>query len=134
MAVKAKKIVSLVFTMMLLSMLALFATGCGGDAKAAGKYIAGTYTGEGRGMGAIEVTLTVDDGAITKVDSIVGDGETPGMGGLEAIEDGTYDAQIMAAQDGEIDGISGATISSQGVENAVKDALEQAANPDYTAA
>lgn len=100
--------------------------GCGGPA---GKYVPGTYTGEGRGMGGpIEVTLTVDDNDIVSVDEIEGEGETQGVGGKEAIEDGTFAMQIMEAQSDEIDGITGATATTGGVEAAVRDALEQAEN------
>lgn len=108
---------------------ALFATGCGGQAAAAGKYVAGTYTGEGNGMGGpIEVTLTVDAETITSVDSITDSGETKGVGGKEAIEDGTFAAQIIDAQSSEIDGISGATMTTGGVKQAVDNALAQALN------
>lgn len=134
MATSMKRIGLGVVAMVLVAMVALFATGCGQDAKAAGKYIAGTYTGEGKGMGGtIEVTLTVDDNAIASVDEITDPGETAGIGGKEAIEDGTFIDQIMETQSAEIDGVSGATITTDGVKTAVEDALEQAANPDYQA-
>ena len=68
-------------------------TGCGGNSEPAGKYVAGTYTAESRGMGPITVTVTVDDNDITDV-AIEGTGETAGRGGKEAIEDGTFAAQI----------------------------------------
>lgn len=94
---------------------------------AAGKYVPGTYTGKGRGMGgAIEVTLTVDEDGIVSVDAIEDEGETQGIGGKEAIEDGTFAAQIMDAQSDEIDGITGATATTSGVETAVRNALKQA--------
>lgn len=98
-------------------------------AAAAASYRAGTYTGEGEGMhGTIEVTLTVgDDGAIASVDEITDPGETEGVGGHEAIADGTYAAQIMDAQSANIDGISGATVTSNGVKAAEEAALAQAA-------
>lgn len=87
----------------------------------------GTYTGEGQGRGGkIGVTLTVKDGKIT-VDEITQDGETQGIGGYEAINDGTYAAQIEDAQGTDIDGISGATQTTDGVKQAVNDALAQAA-------
>ena len=113
----------------LAAMMALFAAGCGEQAKAAGKYVAGTYTGEGNGMGgAIQVTLTVDPDAIVSVDSITDSGETKGVGGKEAIEDGTFAAQIMDAQSADIDGVTGATMTTGGVRQAVENALSQAAN------
>ena len=75
--------------------------------------------------GDVTVKLTVADGAIT-VDEIAGPNETPGIGGLEAIEDGTFKAQIEAAQGANIDGITGATMTSNGVRSAVEAALAQA--------
>lgn len=106
---------------------ALFTTGCGGPAEAAGKYVAGTYAGSGNGMGGpIEVTLTVDAESIVSVDSMTDSGETKGVGGKEAIEDGTFAAQIVEAQGSSIDGVSGATITTGGVKQAVDNALAQA--------
>lgn len=88
----------------------------------------GTYTGEGKGMnGPIKVTLTVDDASIVSVDSIADPGETPGRGGAEAIADGTYARLIMNAQGAGIDVVTGATITSSGVQSAVRDALQKAA-------
>ena len=89
-------------------------------------YKDGTYQGEGKGMGGpINVTLTVADGVIT-VDELTETGETAGIGGKEAIEDGTFKAQIEEAQSAEIDGVSGATMTSGGVKKAVEAALAQA--------
>ncbi|WP_302963594.1 FMN-binding protein [uncultured Adlercreutzia sp.] len=89
-------------------------------------YQDGTYTGEGQGMGGpIAVTLTVADGVIA-VDEITEAGETPGVGGKEAIEDGTFKQQIEEAQSAEIDGVTGATMTSGGVREAVEKALAQA--------
>jgi uncharacterized protein with FMN-binding domain len=76
-------------------------------------------------MGAITVELTVDENNIT--DAVVtGKGETKGIGGKEAIEDGTFAAQILETQSAEIDGVSGATLTSTGVRAAINEALAQA--------
>lgn len=108
---------------------ALLAVGCAGQAQAAGTYEPGTYTGEGNGMGGpIEVALTVDAESITSVDGISDSGETKGVGGKEAIEDGTFAAQIVEAQSSDIDGVSGATMTTGGVKQAVANALAQAKN------
>lgn len=86
----------------------------------------GTYVGSGKGMGGpIDVTLTITDGHMT-VDKIVESGETSGIGGKEAIEDGTFKAQIEDAQSADIDGVTGATMTTGGVKKAVEAALEQA--------
>ncbi|MBR1812401.1 MAG: FMN-binding protein [Lachnospiraceae bacterium] len=93
-----------------------------------GKYVNGTYTGKGKGMGgSITVTITIKNDVLT-VDEIIGKYETPGVGGKEAIEDGTFKAQIEAAQNSEIEGVAGATMTSGGVRKAVEDVLKQALN------
>lgn len=87
----------------------------------------GTYTGQGYGMdGKIAVTIQVSSNKIT-VTKMTQDGETQSVGGYEAIRDGKYAEQIDAAQGSNIDGVSGATITTAGVKDAVKDALAQAA-------
>ncbi|OUO90359.1 hypothetical protein B5F40_07820 [Gordonibacter sp. An230] len=89
-------------------------------------YEDGTYQGTGTGMGGpIDVTLTVADGRVT-VDEITESGETAGIGGKEAIEDGTFKAQIEEAQSADIDGVTGATMTTNGVKKAVEEALSQA--------
>lgn len=87
----------------------------------------GTYTGTGTGMGGdIEVTLEVKDGKIS-VSQIGPNNETQGIGGYEAIEDGTFAKQIEDAQSPDVDGVAGATITSAAIKQAVQDALSQAA-------
>ena len=80
-----------------------------------------TFTGDDNGIGPVTVALTVEDGKITEA-VVTGDSETPGFGGLEACQDGTFAAQIVEAQGAGIDGISGATVTT----NAVKAATEEA--------
>lgn len=84
----------------------------------------GTYTGSGNGMGGeINVTLEVSGGRISVID-ISPNNETQGIGGYEAIEDGTYVQLIEAAQGPSFDVISGATITSSAIQNAVAEALQ----------
>ncbi len=95
-------------------------------AETAGPYADGTYTGTAAGMGGdINVTLTIANGQIT-VDEIGPNNETKGIGGYEAIEDGTYAAQIEAKQGADVDVVSGATITSKAVAKAAQAALDQA--------
>lgn len=75
--------------------------------------------------GNITVTITIENDVIT-VDEITGPYETPGVGGKEAIEDGSFKTQIEEAQNAEIEGIAGATMTSGGVKRALQDALTQA--------
>ena len=84
-----------------------------------------TFTGAANGIGEVVVTLTVEDGKITAAE-VKGDGETPGFGGFEACQDGTYAAQIVEAQGAEIDGIAGATVTSDAVRKATAAALQAA--------
>ena len=90
-------------------------------------YKDGTYTGTGYGIiGEINVTVEVKDGKVTVTD-ISPNNETPGFGGFEAINDGTYKSMIETAQSADIDTIAGATATSTGIKNATRRALEQAA-------
>ena len=88
-----------------------------------GSYVPGTYTGEGTGMGKVVVNVTVDESAITAVE-IDGSGETPEIGGAAL---GTLSDQVMAAQGPEIDGVAGASLTSEAVRTAVAAALAEAA-------
>ena len=107
-----KKLISLLLCAMLLAV------------SAAGA-LAVTYAATANGIGEVTVSLTVEDGKITAAE-VVGDGETPGYGGLEACKDGTYAAQIVAAQGADIDGVSGATVTSDAVRKATALAMEAA--------
>lgn len=97
-----------------------------GAVRAEGDYADGVYIGRGRGMeGAITVTLLLDDGRITCLET-TREGESQSRGGYEAIRDGVYAAMIEAAQGADIDAVAGATITTAGVKQAVEDALAQA--------
>lgn len=97
-----------------------------GAARAEGAYADGVYVGRGRGMeGAITVTLLLDDGRITCLETTQ-EGESQSRGGYEAIRDGLYAEMIEAAQGADIDAVAGATITTAGVKQAVADALAQA--------
>ncbi|SEA73969.1 FMN-binding domain-containing protein [Oribacterium sp. KHPX15] len=79
-----------------------------------------TLTGTAKGFGGdVTVTLTMDGDKIVKA-SIEGKDETPNVGGA-ALAD--LEKQIVDAGSDEIDGVSGATITSTGVKEAVKAAL-----------
>ena len=76
--------------------------------------------------GLITTTLLVDDNRITCLE-ITQEGESQSRGGYEAIRDGRFAAMIEAAQGSDIDAVTGATITTAGVRQAVDDALAQAA-------
>ena len=94
------------------------------SSAAAGVYTPGTYTAEATGIGAnpITVTMTFDAEKITDVQIDVS-GETAGYGadiGDEMIE------KILSAQSSEVDGHSGATITSDAIKKAAENCINQA--------
>ena len=107
------------------SLMAVSLFGC--QSKTAAIYTAGTYTGEADGFGGkVKVTITTDTSKITDV-QIEGADETPSVGGA-ALEELT--SQITKAQSAEIDGVSGATVTSTAVKEALAKALESASGKD----
>lgn len=83
-------------------------------------------TGKGRGFGGIITAhVTTVDGIITEV-ALEGPDETPGIGGA-ALEE--LAKQFAQAKGADIDGVSGATVTSQGAMAAVLNALDPEANP-----
>ncbi len=90
-----------------------------------GEYQPGTYSASANGFGGpVEVTLTVgENGGITDAD-IVGEGETPDVGGAAIPQ---LAAQLLSAQSAEIDGVSGASLTTGAVKQAAADALSAAA-------
>ena len=102
------------------------------SADTAGEFQAGTYTATANGFGGpVEVSLTVGEaGGITNVE-ITGDAETPDVGGA-AIP--TLASRILEAQSAEIDGVSGATFTSQAVLEAAANAIAQASGQEVMAA
>ena len=88
-----------------------------------GTYKDGTYEGEADGFGGpIQVKVTVENGEITDIEVVSAEKE-----------DGAYLTMAMdvipnliEAQSADVDTISGATFSSNGIINAVEAALEEA--------
>ena len=81
----------------------------------------GTYKGTGEGFGGdIKVEVEVKDGKVVNIE-ILDHSETPDISdpALEKIP-----GAIVEAQSVEVDDISGATFSSKGIKEAVKDALK----------
>ena len=82
-----------------------------------------TGTGTAQGIdGPITVEVTVDGDKITKVE-ITEQNETQGIGSV-AVEQ--FPDEIVKTQNIDIDNISGATVTSTGIKDAVKAALEDA--------
>ncbi|MCI9264871.1 MAG: FAD-binding protein [Oscillospiraceae bacterium] len=83
----------------------------------------GTYTAEAQGFGGkVTVTLTVADGKLTKV-AVTGDKETEGVGSRAVAQ--LPDA-ILAAGSAEVDAVTGATITSNAIKQAAREALAAA--------
>ena len=90
---------------------------------AEGTYKDGTYTGSAQGYGGpIQVEVVVKGGKISKVTVLSHSGETPGyyskVMGLPG--------KIVSANSTNVDTVSGATFSSNGIINAVRNALAKA--------
>ena len=98
-------------------------TPAAGAPEEEGVYIPGTYTGEAQGYGGVvTVTVTVDETAIVEVVA-EGNAETAGIGS-NAIEQ--LPAKIVEAQSAEVEGVTGATFSSNAVKQAAEAALAEA--------
>lgn len=108
-----KKIISLA---LILVLIATALVGCGGA-----KYKDGTYTGEAEGMYPLKVTVEVKDGKIASVD--VEHEETDGIGTLAVDQ---LPGAIVEKNSTDVDGVSGATLTSNGIKEAVNKALEGA--------
>ena len=103
--------------LLVLVLLATVLVGCGGA-----KYKDGTYNGEGKGMDTIKVSVEVKDGKIAKVTI---DEENESEGYKEpAIEE--MPGKIVEKGSTDVDGVSGATVTSNGIKEAVANALESA--------
>ena len=101
-------------------------TGAADEMAAGGavSFTPGTYdaTAQGFGPDGITVTVTVSENEILSVD-IVGDSETPALGGVAVAEMG---AKMVEAQTPNVDGVSGASVSSGAIIAAATEALEAA--------
>lgn len=100
---------------------------------ASGEMTAGTYTASKLGMnGQVAVSVTVSTDRIEKVE-VTSNQETPGIGSV--LVDGEKEgiipvvsipADIVAHQSLNVDGVTGATITSYAIKSAVEDCLKQA--------
>ena len=99
-------------------------TASSGAASAApGSYIPGTYEGTAEGISStVKVTMTFSDSAVTDV-VVDTSGETASYGAAAADQ---LKQQLLASANGEIDGVSGSTITSDAVMKAAKSCFAQA--------
>lgn len=101
------------------------------QSEESGIYKDGTYSGTGKGFrGSTKVTVTVENGNISDitVDSFKDDDEF-----FRRAENGVIPA-VISSQSTDVDAVSGATFSSNGIKEAVADALGiEFTNPNDTA-
>ena len=108
---------------LLLSLMMLFGVSAMAETAAEDLFTPGTYTGEAQGIfSPITVQITVSANKILGV-SINAKGETESLGGLAAEK---MSEAILKAQTPNVDGLSGATVSSDAIREAAKGALLQA--------
>lgn len=103
---------------------ALMLCACSESAAAGG--VSGTFTGESIGMGGeeapVKVTITLEDSVIKDV-KVEAEGETDGIG-TKAIE--AMPAAMIENNSIEVDGVSGATLTSTAILEAAAEALTSA--------
>ena len=89
----------------------------------AGSYIPGTYEGTAEGISStVKVTMTFSDSAVTDV-VVDTSSETASYGAAAADQ---LKEQLLSSANGEIDGVSGSTITSDAVMKAAKSCFAQA--------
>lgn len=104
-------------TVIIASMLVLAACG------AKSPYKDGTYQGEGEGkVGPVKVSVAIEKGKISAV-TVTEHAETPGLSDSSITE---IPQAILKAQSVEVDSISGATMTSNAIIQAVTESLEKA--------
>ncbi len=88
-------------------------------------YADGTYTGSAQGFGGvIEVELVIEGGVITSAGATNADHETPDYFKQAEI----IFEEVVKKQSVEVDAITGATYSSNGIIDGLKEALKKAEN------
>ena len=107
----------------------LLLNGCGNtntyNISESGNWKDGTYTETAKGKkGNFEVSVTIKDGTISDI-SVGENQETPDKGGV-VID--TLPGQMLEKQTYDVDAISGATVTSDALKDAVARCLEQASN------
>jgi len=98
------------------------ATATPAPTAAGGIYTPGTYTASATGMGNVTVTMTFDENSITDVVLDLAS-ETADIGQAAG---NTLIEQLLAAQSSEIDGVSGASMTTGAVKTAAANCIAQA--------
>ena len=87
-----------------------------------GTYTPGTYTATATGLGLVTMTATFDETSITDIQLDLSQ-ETADIGQVAGDE---LIAQCLAAQSSDIDGVSGATLTTNAVKQCLDDCIAQA--------
>lgn len=113
-----KKLKLFCLALVMIAFVTMF-SGCSSDAG----YIDGTYEGSYEtAMQTVEVSVAIEDGQISQVNVTNEDEmEGPGLDAVAAIPD-----MIVEAQSTDVDVVSGATVTSNGIIEAAAAALELA--------
>ena len=106
-------------------MACAFAACAHADHPASAQEFTGTANGFG---GPVTVTISVENGAITAC-AISAESETPSIGGQAAKA-----LESTIAENGTVEAVSGATMTSNAVSAALMDAMQQAGLVEQTAA
>lgn len=94
-----------------------------GPHKDAGIYVPGTYKGIGEGLhGEITVETTFSASRITGIE-VIDHSETAGLPDIAMTR---IPAEILSLQRIDVDGVSGATYTSDGIKSAIQGTLSQA--------
>ncbi|MEW6662988.1 MAG: FMN-binding protein [Bacillota bacterium] len=113
-----KKVAIMLLAMVLLASL----VGCGGPKS---PWKEGTFQGSAKGYGGdLEVAVTIKGGKIAEV-KVTNHKETPNLG-TQAID--KLPGEIVKAQNATVDAVSGATVTSTAIKQAVEAALAKAKN------
>ena len=110
------------WTALIVAMVMLFGV-TGAIAEPAALYTPGTYEAAVQGYGGdVKVSMEFDENSILAL-TVVGDGETPAIGGT-ALE--TLKEAVLQAQSAEVDSVAGATVTSNAFLSAVSNSMNQA--------
>lgn len=122
---KMKKLTAIVIGAFAIVLTACGETETNYNISDSGSWKDGTYMETAKGKkGNFVVTVIISDGKISDIQ--IGDNkETPDIGGKAIVE---LPAEMITGQTYEVDAISGATITSNGIKDAVARCLEQASN------
>ena len=123
-----------IISIIMAGLLSVLAGGSGSPAVSAdveGAFTPGSYTASADGFGGpVEATVEIgENGGITDL-KLKGDGETPDVGGAAMP---LLKNAILEAQSTDVDNVSGATFTSDGVKAAVAAALAQAGGGEAVA-